>query len=102
MNATSLDELRGGLAGRGNVDERMDQVRELLVGEDLRRMEARLAATDLRIKDLERSLGHRLDALAARLDALAGETAAERRASFDQLAKSIVDLGDDIRRIGKD
>ncbi len=102
MNATSLDELRGSLAGRGNVDEKMQQVRELLVGEDLRHMEARLAATDLRLKELERSLGNRLDALAARLDALAGEMTAERRSSFEQLAKTIVGLGDDIRRIGKD
>lgn len=100
MNATSLDELRG-TKSRDPVDEKMEQVRELLVGEDLRRSEARLAAMELRIRDIETGLTQRLDALAARLDALAGETAAERRSSFDELAKSVASLGDEIRRIGK-
>ncbi len=101
MNATSLDELRGSMKGRDQVDEKMEQVRELLVGEDLRRSEARLAAMELRIREIEIALQQRLDALAARLDALAGETAAERRGSFDELAKCVAGLGDEIRRIGK-
>lgn len=101
MNATSLDELRGGMKSRDAVDEKMDQVRELLIGEDMRRSEARLAAMELRLRDLETTLGQRLDALAARLDALSGETAAERRGSFDELARCVAGLGDEIRRIAK-
>ncbi len=86
---------------RDAVDEKMEQVRELLVGEDLRRGEARLAAMEQRIRDLETALSQRLDAVSARLDALAGEVDADRRASFDELARCVAGLGDEIRRIGK-
>lgn len=101
MNATSLDELRSGSQSRSAVDEKMEQVRELLVGEDLRRTEARFAAIELRIRELETTLGQRLDALTARLDAMAGELTAERRGSFEELARCVAGLGDEIRRIGK-
>ena len=87
--------------GRDTVDEKMEQVRELLVGEDLRRGEARLAAMEQQIRDIETSLSRRLDAIAARLEALAGEVDAERRTSFDELARCVASLGDEIRRIGK-
>lgn len=101
MNATSLDELRGSTKGRDIVDEKMEQVRELLVGEDLRRSEARLLAMEHRIGELEAALGQRLDALSARLDAIAGELTADRRASLDDLARCVTSLGDEIRRISK-
>lgn len=83
------------------MDEKMEQVRELLVGEDLRRIEARLVAMETRIRELEAAFEKRLDALQARIDAVAGETAAERRGSFDELSRLVTGLGDEIRRIGK-
>jgi glutathione S-transferase len=101
MNATSLEELRSRGRSRETVDEKMEQVRELLVGEELRRTDARLAAMETRIRELEATFERRLDALQARIDALAGETAAERRGSFDELSRLVTGLGDEIRRIGK-
>ena len=41
----------------------------------------------------------KLEAIQTRLEALASENAAERRSSFDELSRSIFELGDRIRRI---
>lgn len=101
MNATSLDELRGTGKSREAVDEKMDQVRELLVGEDLRRSEARLAAMELRIREIETQLERRLDALTARIDAVAGEASGDRRSSFEELSRLVSGLGDEIRHLGR-
>ena len=48
------------------------------------------------------ALGHRIDALQARFDALAGETQADRRSAFDELARGVQDLGERIRQIPRD
>jgi hypothetical protein len=93
--------LRAGLAARDAHDEKMDQVRELLFGDDRRRTEARLVALEVTMRDLERSLLQRLDAIQARIEALAGEVDADRRTSFEVLAEGIDKLADDIRRIGR-
>ena len=65
---------------------------ERLPGEKRKHLEARL-------QDLETSLHRKLDAIHVRLDAMASESAAERRTSFDELSRSIFELGDRIRRI---
>lgn len=102
MNATSLNDLRQSLAGRGQPDEKMEQIRDLLFGDFQRHSDARVALLEARIRELELTLHRRLDAIQARLEALAGESLAERRTSFDELARGIQDLGDRIRRIPRD
>jgi hypothetical protein len=101
MNASSLENLRSP-NGRDNKDEKMDQIRELLVGESMRQTEARLLAIETRLRDLEQALGRNVDALIARIDALAGETDTTRRTAFETLSKSVLDLGEHIRRIAKE
>ncbi len=93
MNATRLDELRllpGGL-GRTNapeqMDQQMEQIRELLFGEMRRQIDARFAELEARMAALE-----------SRLGAMSGEIDADRRTAFDTLARGITDLGEQIRR----
>lgn len=99
MNATSLSELRG--SGRDLPDEKMDQIRELLVGDSVRRVEARLTMMEARVSDLEVSISRQLDALEARIEAFAGSSEGERRANFEALARSVGELGEQIRRISR-
>lgn len=80
----------------------MDQIRDLLIGDIVRQTDRRLAALETRLNDLETSLGSRLTALHARLEALAGEVGAEHRTAFDELAKSVLDLGERIRKISRE
>lgn len=101
MNATSLDQLRTGPNGREGPDEKMEQIRDLLVGDHVRQTERRLTAIETRLDDLESSVGSRLSALHARLEALAGEVGAEHRTAFDELSKSVLDLGERIRNISR-
>lgn len=102
MNATTISALRTAPPVRDAQDEKMDQIRELLVGDILRQTETRLSNLEARLKDLESTVGSRVAALHARLEALAGEVGADRRATFDELAKSVLELGDRIRKIGRD
>ena len=88
MNAPSLSEIRNA-ASRELTDEKMDQVREILVGDSVRRMDARLAALEGRVNDFEVSIGRQLDALEARIEALAGASEGERRTAFEALAGSV-------------
>jgi uncharacterized protein YlxW (UPF0749 family) len=102
MNATTISPLRTAQQPRDAQDEKMDQIRELLVGDILRQTEARLSTLEARLKDLEATVGSRVAALHARLEALAGEVGADRRATFDDLAKGVLDLGERIRKIARE
>ncbi len=99
MTATSLNSLRNGLAGGEHGDEKMDQIRELLVGDLVRENQLRLNAFETRIGELEKAVSQQLDALHARLEALSGEVGGQQRAAFDELASSVKELGDRIGRI---
>lgn len=101
MTATSLDALRTGGTPRKVTDEKMEQVRDLLVGEDLRRTEERLAALETHIRTLESDVFKRLDAMQARLEALSGEVSGDRRAAFDELSKGISDLGERVKNLSR-
>ncbi len=101
MNATSLDQLRTVPGGRDPQDEKMEQIRDLLVGDVIRRTERRLSDIEKRLDDLESSVGSRLSALHARLEALAGEVGAEHRTAFDELSKCVLDLSERIRNISR-
>lgn len=69
MNASSLEELRASQV-RTEGDEKMDQVRQLLIGDFVRETNAQIL-----------DLNARLTALAARIDALGQQSDTERRAA---------------------
>ena len=100
MNAPSLTDIRN-VAGRELTDEKMEQVREILVGDSVRRMEARLTFLESRVNEFEVSIGRQLDALEARIEALAGTAEGERRSAFEALASSVAGLSEQIRRISR-
>ena len=100
MNAPSLTDIRN-VAGRELTDEKMEQVREILVGDSVRRMEARLTFLESRVNEFEVGIGRQLDALEARIEALAGTAEGERRSAFEALASSVAGLSEQIRRISR-
>lgn len=110
MNAPSLNDLRAAFPARDLADEKMNQIRDLLVGDLMRASEARIAALEARVRELETGLGQqivllqqRMETLASdhnlRINDLAADHTADHRAAFDELAKSVLDLGDRIRSI---
>jgi len=101
MTATSLGALRDGEPTRKITDEKMDQVRELLLGDDLRRTELRLDAIENRISVFETDVARRIDAMQARIEAMSGEVAGERRAAFDELAKVMAELSQRIKSVSR-
>lgn len=101
MNAPSLSELRTSSAQRDTSDEKMEQIRELLIGQHVRESATRMAALESRMRDIELSLSRRLDALSARLEAMAAEAGAERRNTFDELSRGVAELGEHIRKISR-
>lgn len=100
MNAPSLNEIRG-TVNRDMTDEKMEQVREILVGDAMRRMEARVSFLETRLNDFEISISRQLDALEARIEQLAATADGERRGTFEALANSVASLSDQIRRISR-
>lgn len=101
MNATSLNELRSQTSSQESEDTRLAKVRDLLMGDHARETEARIAALTSRIEHIEVSLTRQLDALSARIEALAGSTEADRRAGFSELAKHVEGLSERIRALSR-
>lgn len=126
MNATSLDEIRAAQAGSSAAttpasdlaaeigvaaqlaaqpnaaaapDTRMEQIRQLLLGDTLASSAERLATLERRQADFEKHMLDRLDLLSQRLDALSRDVLADRRAAFDELARAMQDLGNRVRGI---
>ena len=83
------------------ADIRMEQIRELLVGEIMRRSETRARSLEARIKQLEEELGQRIDTVAGRIDALGTELTAGRRSAFEELSQRVVELGERIRNFAR-
>ena len=100
MNVPPKDLKPASLA-RDAAEDRMEQIRELLVGEHLRVQEARLAAVESRLRDLEGLVFRRVDALAARIESLAADTGTDRRAAFDELSRMVLDLSENIHRLSR-
>lgn len=96
---TSFTELTGERERPDSRDEQMEQIRELLVGDIVRRTEARIGALEARLKEAETDIGRRLDELAARLEALGADLTTERRAAFAELSRGVIELGAHIRRL---
>ncbi len=102
MSTSPFGDFRNGLSAHEPLEDKMQQIRDLLFGEFKRDSDARLALVEARVRELEQGLHRKLDAIQARLDALGDEVGAERRRSFDQLAQSMLELGEKVRRIGVD
>lgn len=104
MSATNLNDLRSSLAGRDlrdPLDDKMEQIRELLFGEFKRDSDARMALIEARVRELEAGLHRKLDQIHARLETLGTDMRADRHTAFDELSQSVTDLAERIRRIGR-
>lgn len=99
MNAPSLHEIRNGMTARDPADEKMNQVRDLLIGDYVRASEARLDAMEVRMRDLETGITQRLTLLQQRIESLGADHTLDRQAAFEQLGRSVAELGDKIRLI---
>lgn len=99
MNAPSFDDLRAN--HRDLTDEKMEQVRELLFGDAIRILETRLRQLEARLGDLEANVGRQVETIEARLQTLAGAAEADRSVAFEALARSILDLGEQVHRISR-
>lgn len=101
MNASLQAELRNGSLLRDPIDDKMEQIRELLFGEFKRDADARLALVEARVRELEAGLHRKLDAITARLDALSIDIRSDRNASFEELSHSVLELAERIRRMSR-
>ncbi len=101
MNATSVDELRAGAPQPEVSDARLDKVRELLIGDHARETEMRLAALAQRVADLEGLVARQLDQLSSRIEDAARVGESGRRAAFDELARHVAGLAEQIRSLSK-
>ncbi len=100
MNAPPLNDFRSASAS-DLTDEKMEQVRELLIGDTLRHLNVRIAQLETRLLAIESGIARRLDTVEARIDAMSGAAEGDRRATFEALAQSVSELGEQIRRISR-
>jgi hypothetical protein len=101
MNAPNLNDLRQAVPARDIADEKMLQIRDLLVGDHIRETQTRLMVLETRVRDLENGLAQRLTELSHRIETLASDQAVDRHAAFDELSKCVLDLADKIRIIAR-
>ena len=102
MSTSPFGDFRNGSGAIEPFDDKMQQIRELLFGEFKRDSDARLALIEARVRELEQGMHRKLDAIQASLDALSGSVTAARKRSLDQLAQSIGELSEKVRRIGSE
>jgi hypothetical protein len=86
MSMTTIAQLGAQSAHADSTDAQMDQIRELLVGDILRRADARVEALEARVRELE-----------GRIEALV----ASRRSAFDELSRGVAELGERIRHLAQ-
>ncbi len=101
MDLTGISELRNGHGAQAFTDDRMEQVRELLFGDQRRQLEWQISTLESRMRDIEISLLRRVEELEARVDALAHQDAQARSAAFDELSRGIGELSSRIRNIAR-
>ncbi len=90
MSMTELARLGAQSTHADSTDAQMEQIRELLVGDIVRRADARIEALEARLREFE-----------ARLEALGAEQTAGRRSAFDELSRSVAELGERIRHLAQ-
>lgn len=101
MSASLYPEHRNGTGNRDPLDDKMDQIRELLYGEFKRDSDARIALIEARVRELESGLHRKLDAIQERLEALSNDVRTDRTSSFEELSQSVIDLGQRIRNLSR-
>ncbi len=101
MSMTEMAQLGAQSTHADSTDVQMEQIRELLVGDIVRRADARIEALEARVRELEAEIGRRLDALALRIEALSTEQTTGRRSAFDELSRSVAELGERIRHLAQ-
>lgn len=75
----------------------MAQIQDLLFGDYVRSSDARLSMLEARVRDLETQVGQRVAALHAQIQVMSDDVRAERRTSFDELARGVQELGEHIK-----
>ena len=106
---TASTDLRPGSLTRDPLEDKMEQVRELLFGEFKRDNDARFALVEARVRELEAGIHRKLDIIQSRIDALASDLRTDirldylkdRNAAFEQLSLSVVELAERIRTISR-
>lgn len=99
MHGIATPQAAEAAAALPSTDTRMEQIRQLLLGDSLTTGEARLAALEQRQAAFEKQVQHHLDLLSQRLDALSRDVLADRRAAFDELSRAVQELGSRVRGI---
>lgn len=113
MNATSLEELRAAQAAAEQSqsqelapspasypdDTRMEQIRDLLIGDHVAENSKRMADLEARQRAFEHTVLERLDLISQRMDALSRDVQADRRAAFDELSRAMIELSNRVRGI---
>jgi archaellum component FlaC len=97
MNAGSFEQMRAQAAARDPRDDKMEQVRQLLVGD----MDSRVSALEQRLQDLDVLVARRLETISQRIDTLASQLDFDRRAAFAELSQGVLDLSERIRSVSK-
>ena len=95
---TTMAPLEAQSVPTDSTDDQMEQIRELLVGELMRRSDARVEALEARVRELENDLSNRIEALAARVETLGNEQTSGRRTAFDELSRGVAELAERIRQ----
>lgn len=89
-------------ARREFSENKMDQIREILVGDIERRLDSQVRQLEQRMSEIEVGIIRQIDDLERRLEQLSGEASDHRRSMLDDLANSISELGERVRKISRD
>ncbi|MEZ5854804.1 MAG: hypothetical protein R3D67_08695 [Hyphomicrobiaceae bacterium] len=100
MNNHPYGDLKNGNDVMEPFDDKMQQIRDLLFGEFKRDSDQRLALIEARVRELEQGVHRKLDAIQARLESMSTDVVADRRRSFEELSRQVVELGERIGKIG--
>lgn len=101
MNVTTPTDVWAGVGSRTLADEKMEQVRDLLIGDYKRQCDVQLAAMDARLRELETVMMRRLSDLEARMEALSTRCGEQQRTAFDELSRGLADLGRRVREAAR-
>jgi hypothetical protein len=99
MSASPFAEFQATAGPANQNDDKMGQIRELLLGEYRRQCDARLALLEARLRETELSLQRRLDEMQLRIEQLSDASEANQRAAFEELARGIAELSERVRPV---
>jgi DNA anti-recombination protein RmuC len=99
MSASPFADFQATAGPANQNDDKMGQIRELVLGEYRRQCDARLALLEARLRETELSLQRRLDEMQLRIEQLSDASEANQRAAFEELARGIAELSDRVRPV---